>query len=149
MEFSAMLADNVNVRYADLDPNMRRGFETYGITEQDWDNFRKQDLLDFDGAKFADLTQDGGVKFHQMVLTETDYAVPTPTARVRAITSGGLGRGTIPGQAWRSAMMLKSFPFTIAATHFYRVAYMATMGERLQYGGALLATSLVMGGLSL
>jgi hypothetical protein len=46
-------------------------------------------------------------------------------------------------------MMLKSFPFTIAATHFYRFAYMASNGERLQYGGALLATSLVLGGVSL
>jgi len=149
MEFSALLADNFNTRFADLDPDLRRGFDRYGITEKDWDAFRSQEPLDFDGAKFADMTQDAGVKFHQMVLTETDYAVPTPTARVRAVTSGGLGRNTIPGQAWRSAMMLKSFPFTIAATHFYRVAYMSTMGERLQYGGALLATSLVLGGVSL
>jgi len=149
MEFSALLADNVNVRFADLDENLLEGFRRYGITEKDWDTFRKQELLDLDGAKFADLTQDGGVKFHQMILTETDYAVPTPTARVRSMTSGGLERGTLPGQAWRTAMMLKSFPFTIAATHFYRIANMASTGSRVKYGGALLATSFVMGSVSL
>lgn len=149
MEFSALLADNFNTRFSDLDRNLRRGFDTYGITEKDWDAFRKTKPLDFDGAKFADLTQDNGVKFHQMILTESDYAVPTPTARVRAITSGGLGRATFAGQAWRTAMMLKSFPFTIAATHFYRIGYMATMGEKLNYAGALLATSMVLGGVSL
>ena len=149
MEFSSVLAKNFNVRYADLDPNMLEGFRRYGITEADWDTFRAQTPLDFDGAKFADLTKENGVKFHQMILTETDYAVPTPTARVKSMTSGGLGRGTIAGQAWRTAMMLKSFPFTIAATHFYRIANMASMGSRLKYGGALLATSVVMGGFSL
>jgi len=149
MEFSALLANNVNVRFADLDEDLLEGFKRYGITEKDWDTFRKQELLDLDGSKFADLTQDGGVKFHQMILTETDYAVPSPTARVRSITTAGLERNTLPGQAWRTAMMLKSFPITIAATHFYRIANMASRGSRVKYAGALLATSTIMGGLSL
>jgi len=149
MEFSAMLADNVNVKFADLDESMLTGFKRYGITEKDWDLFRSQELLDFDGAKFADLTKEGGLKFHQMIMTERDYATPVPTARVRSITSGGMERGSISGQAWRTAMMLKSFPFTIAATHFYRIFYEASMGSRIKYAGALLATTTVMGAVSL
>ena len=149
MEFSRKLAKNFNTRYADLDPELRRGFETYRITEQDWDTFRAQEPLVLNGANFADMTKDAGKKFHQMVLTETDYAVPTPTARVRAVTTAGIGRNTLPGQAWRTAMMLKSFPITIALTHFYRILYMASNGERLQYVGTLLAGSTVLGGMSL
>lgn len=149
MEFSSMLADNFGKRFADLDDHLQRGFKAYGIDEADWDAFRKTETLDYKGAKFADMTQEGGVKFHQMVLSETDYAVPTPDARVRAITSGGLGRETIEGQAWRSVMMLKSFPITIIGTHFYRAAYQATLGEKLQYSAMLLATTTVLGGVAL
>lgn len=149
MEFSSMLADNFGKTLDELDDSLKRAFETYGITEADWNAFRKTEPMDFEGAKFADMTQEGGVKFHQMVLSETDYAVPTPDARVRSIISGGLGRATIEGQAWRSVMMLKSFPVTILSTHFYRAAYQATAGEKLQYATMLLATTTIMGGIAL
>jgi hypothetical protein len=149
MEFSAMLAENFNKSIDELDGNLKRAFRTYGIGEADWDEFRKTTPMNHEGAKFADMTQPGGKKFHQMVLSETDYAVPTPDARVRAITTGGLGRATIEGQAWRAAMMLKSFPITIISTHFYRAAFQATAGEKLQYAATLLATTTVLGGMSL
>ena len=82
-------------------------------------------------------------------MSETDYAVPMPDARVKAITTGGLGRGRIEGQAWRSVMMLKSFPLTIATTHLYRAAFQAANGEKAQYTGLLLATTTVLGGIAL
>jgi hypothetical protein len=149
MEFSSMLADNFGKSLDQLDDHIKRAFETYGIGAADWDAFRKTTPLDLNGAKFADVTQPNGVKFHQMILSETDYAVPTPDARTRAIISGGLGRATIEGQAWRSVMMLKSFPVTIISTHFYRAAYQATTGEKLQYLTMLLATTTVLGGVAL
>jgi len=149
MEYSSMLADNFGKSLDELDSNVRRAFESYGIDSQLWDSFRKTKPLNFKGSKFADMTQEGGKKFHQMVISETDFAVPTPDAKVRAITTGGLGRSTIEGQAWRSAMMLKSFPITIATTHFYRAAYQATTADKLAYAGLLAVTSTVMGGLAL
>ena len=149
MEFASMLADNFGKTADQLDPNLLRAFDSYGITPDDWNVFRNQTPLDFDGGKFADMTQDAGKKFHQMVMSETDFAVPTPDARVRAITTGGLGKASIEGQAWRSAMMLKSFPITIATTHFYRAAYQATLGEKLGYLGTLVATTTVLGGIAL
>lgn len=144
-----MLADNFGKSIDALDPNLLRAFETYGINKTDWDQFRGQKPLTFKNANFADMTQDGGKKFHQMVLSETDFAVPTPDARVRAITTGGLGRSSIAGQAWRSAMMLKSFPITIATTHFYRAAFQATTGQKLAYMGTLAATTTALGGVAL
>jgi hypothetical protein len=149
MEFSSMLADNFGRRFNELDDHLQRGFESYGITEADWDVFRKTKPLEHKKAKFADLTQEGGTKFHQMILTEMDYATPTPNARTKAIISGGLGRGTIEGQAWRSVMMLKSFPITIINTHLYRAAYQATAGEKLQYSAMLLASTTILGGIAL
>lgn len=149
MEFASSLAEDFNKAFDELDSTRLRAFETYGITRADWDKFRKTSTIKYQGAEFADMLQDGGKKFHQMIMSEVDYAVPNPDARVRAIITGGLGRGTIEGQAWRSAMMLKSFPITIASTHFYRAAFQATAGEKLQYATMLLATTSVLGGLSL
>lgn len=149
MEYSSMLADNFSKSINELDDSVLRAFKAYGIDSDLWDTFRKTKPLEFDGAKFADMTQDGGKKFHMMVMSETDFAVPTPDAKVRAITTGGLGRATVEGQAWRSVMMLKSFPITIATTHFYRAAYQATTADKLAYAGLLAATSTVMGGFAL
>ncbi len=149
MEYASMLADNFGKTFNELDQSVKKAFSSYGINEQDWDAFRAQRPLNHKGAKFADMTQDAGKKFHQMVLSETDFAVPTPDSRVRAITTGGLGRASIAGQAWRSAMMLKSFPITMMTTHFYRAAMQATIGQKLAYVGLLGASTSILGGVAL
>ena len=149
MEFSSTLAENFGKKIGELDPNLRRAFTEYGIGEADWNEFRKSKPLTYKKAGFADLTQPGGKKFHQMIMSETDYAVPTPDAKVRAIMNGGLGRASIEGQAWRSAMMLKSFPATIIMTHFYRAAYQATGTDKLKYLGAIFATTTILGGIAM
>lgn len=149
MEFSGFLADNFGKTLSELDQALQDGFKRYGITEADWDTFRAQDALDYKGAKFADMTKDGGEKFHQMILSETDYAVPTPDARVKAITTGGYERASIAGQLIRSITNLKSFSITIATTHFYRAAMGATTGSKVGYGTTLLVTTAAMGGVAL
>jgi hypothetical protein len=149
MEFSSFLAENFGKSLNELDDPLQRQFAAYGITEADWNLFRKSKTLDYKGAKFADMTQDGGVKFHQMIMTERDYAVPVPDSRVRAITTGGYGRGTVGGQIMRTIMNLKTFPITIATTHLYRMAFQATTGQKLQYGGFLMASTTALGGVAL
>ena len=149
MEFSSLLADNFGKQFDDLDRYLKRSFSTYGITKKDWDLFRGTTPLDYKGAKFADMLEPGGIKFHQMVMSEMDYAVPTPDARVRAMTTGGLGRATPEGQAWRTVGQLKSFPITMATTHLYRAAFQATGGEQIQYIGLMAASSSIFGGLAL
>lgn len=149
MEFGALLAENFSKKYSSLDKDLLRAFDEYGITPDDWTHFSASKTLEHKGVKFADMTQPGSEKFHQMVMSETDFAVPTPDAKVRAIMNGGTGRATIDGQVWRSSMMFKSFPATIIMTHFYRAAYQATAADRLVYIGAILATTTILGGISL
>lgn len=149
MEYASMLADNFGKSFGELDDAVKKAFSSYGIAEQDWNVFRAQKPLTHKGAKFADMTQDGSKKFHQMILSETDFAVPTPDSRVRAFTTGGTARASVAGQAWRSAMMLKSFPITIMTTHFYRAAAQATVGQKLAYIGLLGASTSVLGGIAL
>jgi hypothetical protein len=83
-----------------------------------------------------------------MIMSEMDFAVPTPDARVRAITSGGLDRASIEGQGWRSVMMLKSFPITMVSTHFYRAAYQSSNKEKLAYAGLMGLSATLFGGMA-
>lgn len=145
MEFSSLLADNFGKTIDELDPKILKGFEAYGITAKDWDLFRGSKPLDFKGAKFADMTQDGGIKFHQMVMSETDFAVPTPDARVRAVTTAGLGRASATGMGVRMLTMFASFPLTIMNTHWIRAANQTTRGGQAAYAGMVLATTAAMG----
>lgn len=80
---------------------------------------------------------------------ETDFAVPTPDANVRAITTRGLNRNTPEGQLWRSLFMIKSFPLTIALTHMNRAAFLSTTQDKVSYYAAILATTSTLGGISL
>ena len=149
MEFSAMLGDNFNKSFDELEDALKNNFKVYQITKNDWDNFRSTERLDLRGSKFADFTKDESMKFHSMVLSETDYAVPTPDARVRAIATGGLERGSFWGQMARSAMMIKSFPITMATTHLMRAASQSTARNKVMYIGSLAATTTVMGAFAL
>ena len=149
VEFAGMLSDNFGKTVDELHPSVQRAFKTYGINKQDWDGFRNTAPLEIMGTKVADLTADKSMKFHAMILQETDFAVPTPGARERAIATGGLERGSAWGQISRSAMMIKSFPITMATTHLYRGATQATMGGRVGYLGALLGSTTLMGAFAL
>jgi len=149
MEFAGMLSDNFAKTFDELDPVIQSAFKNYQITKAEWDNFRSTKPLDLRGSKFADLTKDESMKFHSMILSETDYAVPTPDARVRAIATGGTERGTIWGQISRSAMMIKSFPITIATTHLYRGATQATTGGKMMYLGSFATATTLMGAFAL
>jgi len=149
MEFSGLLADNFGKKFNDLDPNLLKAFEVYGIGPNEWSRFSKTPKMDLKGAQFADFTQPGGLKFHQMVMSEVDYAVPTPDSKIQAMTTGGLQRGTPEGELWRSAMQIKSFPLTVASLHFNRGAVQATMGQKVGYYTQLMVYTTVLGGIAL
>lgn len=149
MEFAGMLSDNFSKTFGDLDKGTQGVFKNYGINEADWNKFRVTEVLDLKGSKFADLTKDETSKFYSMILSETDYAVPTPDARVRAIATGGTERGTTWGQVARSAMMIKSFPITIAQTHLYRGATQSTAGGKMSYLGGFALSTTLMGAVAL
>jgi len=149
LEYSAHLANNFKKSFNELDSNLLRAFKTYGINEVDWDKLRASRTLSHKGAPFADLSVKQNEKFQHMVIQEMDFAVPTPDARVRAITSGGLDRGTPGGETWRSMMMFKSFPITMITTHLYRAMNQEGMASKLAYAGVLGMAGMTFGGIAL
>lgn len=145
IEFTASLADDFGKLFNKLSAKRIRRFESAGITSEDWDLFRSGTPLDFQGAKFADILQPGGEKFHQTIMQEMDFATPTPDVSVRAATTGGLGRATFTGQVVRAGMNLKTFPLTIMNTHMMRIVSQATGMERVQYIAALTVYTTLLG----
>jgi len=149
MEMSALLAENFGKAYSELDTKLKRGFASYGIDEADWDVFRATPPQDLRGVKYADMLQEGSDKFHQMVMTEVDYAVPTPDSRVSAMLGKGVTASSVSGQIFRTVGNLKTFPVTMLTHHLSRAYYQATAGEQIAYAGALLATTTMFGALAM
>ena len=162
MEFSSFIADHTGKRFEDLPDALRKGFDTYSINAKDWEVLRSTDLIEHKGVKFfnpenvmkrTDLDDTAklnlATKYQEMVLTETDFAVPTPDARVRAIaTGGGLARGTIMGELARTGMMFKSFPITVISTHLYRGATVAGLENKIKYLSYLTISTTLFGALA-
>lgn len=149
MEMSSLLAENFGKSFGELDDKLLRGFQSYGIDEADWDVFRASKPLSYKGVVYANMLEDGSDKFHQMIMTEVDYAVPTPDARVSAMLGKATPGGSIAGQMFRSIANLKSFPVTIMTHHLSRAYYQASAGEQIAYTGALLASSTLFGSLAM
>ena len=149
METSAQIAKNFNKQFDDLPKSMKKQFQNYGITSDDWNAFRSTKTMSQDGVKFADFTQDKSMKFHAMVLNETDFAVPTPGVRERAVITGGTQRATVEGQAMRQLTFAKSHPVTVMMMHWNRGMQEATLGGKVSYLGALGLSTTMMGALAI
>lgn len=160
MEFLGFIADQSGKEWKDLHPRIRGAMRRYGIGHEDWDAIRTTTPLEFNGAKFlrpedimrrTDIpnARQAAEKLHEMVLTETDFAVPTPDARVRAITTLGTRKGTIAGEITRSAFMFKSFPITVISTHLMRAALTGGLSDKAAYLSGLAIATTVLGAVAM
>ena len=155
LEFLGFLADHAGKGFDELPKELRNGFQRYGINAGLWDVARKADLADLKGAKFMQpesiaaandpLAKEASQRLHEMILEETDFAVPTPDARTRTMATGNTQRGTFWGEFVRSTMMYKSFPLTIMHTHMMRGAMATATGDKGLYMASLMTGLTVMG----
>jgi len=158
MEFQSLLGDMQGKALAELPQELQGAFKRYGITGDDWEIMRATDPLTHKGVNFfspeklmerADLDESKRIslatKLQEMIITEMDFAVPMPDARVRAITTGGLPRGSIMGEITRGVGMFKSFPITVIATHLYRGALQEGISDKAKYLAGITIGTTVMG----
>ncbi len=146
VELNFLLGRNFGKAWDDLDSNLQTAMKRYDIDGAKWDTFRNAGKRE-DGL--IDLTPMAARDFHRMIMSETDFAVPTPDAKARAWTTGGKGRDTVEGQMWRSFMNLKAFPLTIMTSHWQRMMndkFMTGM-DKAQYGAQLFAHTAILGAL--
>ncbi|API59514.1 hypothetical protein BSL82_09495 [Tardibacter chloracetimidivorans] len=151
MEFLGHIADQSGKNMDALDPAFRRALQRYGISPEDWDVIRTTEQYKHGGASFLrpeDVAdQRLGDRLLEMVLTETDFAVPSATVRARSVMNVERP-GTWMGEIARSALLFKSFGVSMLLTHGRRT--MEQQGfSRLQYAAGLAITTTLMGALAL
>ncbi|MBY3162122.1 hypothetical protein HFO65_15940 [Rhizobium laguerreae] len=149
MEFMGMIARQTEHKFEDLDPVFRGFLDRYGFNAGDWDKLRVSPHIEAEGAKFFDVN---GVEDQRLadrlmsaVLDERHFAVVEPDSRIRGAMSAGLQRGTILGEAVRSATQFKSFPMTYMMTHLMRAMTQGSMSNRAYRTTQLLLTMTMAG----
>lgn len=152
LEFLANMSKYVDIPFDKISPRLRRSFERYGITADDWvkigasPRLRKQGVDFIDPIKFNDdeLT----AKVIGMIREETNFAVPEPNAKTRAILTAGTPSGTIAGEMIRLATQFKSFAASVLVSHLMRGLNLSGP-SRLGYFAALIGGTTLLGGVAL
>jgi len=106
-------------------------------------------LADLGGSP-AQLRQDAAQHLIGVVSRDTDTVVPMPTDKARAkveYTFGDL-RGKPIGEILRSTLQFLSFPIAMFSNHWQRMMSYPTLGGRAAYTAMLLATSSILGAVS-
>jgi hypothetical protein len=163
MEFSGHLGDFVGRSLDQLPEGTRSALTRYGISSSDWDSLatmtgRRQSFdgvfIEHKGAKFLSspaimsFDQELGSKVAQMILGETEFAIPTVTPLVRRQLRFGSDPNTAMGMVAKSVAMYKSFPVGIVHSHGMRGMNQHTVGKKGAYMAALIASTTLMGALA-
>ncbi len=165
LSFQGMLADRAGKSLADLkgagagtiENATAKTLERWGFTAEDWDRIRSAGQHKRDGATFLRPQEIAAVderlaeRVLEMILQETEYAVPSSTLRGRAFTRFNTRPGTLWGEVVRSAAMFKSFAVTYALLYGSRMwrEFGQSAAAGAGYASAILLTTSVGGALSL
>lgn len=122
----AYTAGQMDRRWANLPEGYRRVIEGYGLKEADWEVIQKAVPEHNDEARFlrpqdiaatgAPNARDIAERYMQMILGETEYAVPSGTERGRVAFIGRTRPGTFVGEFMRSAAMFRGFSVSMVLT---------------------------------
>lgn len=165
LSFQGMLADRAGKSLADLnkadagtlEKATARTLDRWGISADDWDTIRSAALHKRDGSTFLRPQEIAAVderlaeRVLEMILSETEFAVPSSTLRGRAFTRFGTKPGTLWGEVVRSAAMFKSFAVTYALLYGSRVwrEFGRSRAAGASYAASILVTTSIGGALSL
>ncbi|WAC26345.1 hypothetical protein [Ancylobacter sp. SL191] len=155
-EMQATAADQMGKAWADVVPEFRRIMEGYGIGEAQWSVMSRALPEDFEGSRFLRPGDIAGVddagarlaaeRFTEMILGETERAIPSGTVRGRALMVGNSRPGTFWGEVTRSAAMFRSFGVSMALLQLQRLAYEIGGGRGVRggkyLGGMMIALTL-------
>ena len=167
MELMGFFADNANKAFNQLDKKFQRGLKRYGIGEGEWEVIRKTKLYDagIDDPKMVGqnivflrpddirartdipetAAEDLSTKLFDFIKSETEYAVPSVSAKGRAWILGNARPGTWAGELILSAAMFKQFPITLMYTHIARGLTQSGFPGTFRYMGDLIITGSIFG----
>jgi len=144
LDYMAAVADRRNMSFDEIGkemPNFRRTFESYGLTEKDWDKIRAvEPHVAGEGSapilRPIDVAAGNrrlGERYLEVMLQQTERDVPTNNARASALATLGLKRGSTPGELARSVMQYKAFSLSMMASQWEAMMIQARGGS---LGGA-------------
>lgn len=144
MELTMHIGRQMGKSWDELPKKLRTAFERYDINAAKWEKFRQKGV---DENGLFDLKGKGDIDFHRMIMTETNFAVPTPDSNAMAYLNFGKGADSLGGQAARLGTNLKAFPISIMTSHWNRVMHDAFMSpmDKVRYGAYIVAHTTLMG----
>ena len=170
MSVMGTLAEESGKVFGKLDVNLQAALKKYGINEADWDIIRTTKLYDAGideptmvgkGATFlrpddimarADLDDATREYLTTRLLTyitnETNFAVPTSSAKGKIFASGNTQPGTLPGELMNSVLMYKNFPITLGMTHLSRGFQQVGLMGKAKYLVPMIVGGTIMGSLA-
>lgn len=160
MAFQLEAGKRAALAFNELPDAFQRTFGRYGISAREWDLIRQAPLHKNGEATMLRPNEIAeridpkiAERYLEMILQETEYAVPNTSHRSRVALYSNQKPGTLWGEALRSFAMFKSFGAVILLTHGGRVHQMLagrqTRMAGAAYAGSLLFTSTLLGGLSM
>lgn len=153
LDFTAAMADHQHLPWDELgkaNPPLQRSMADYGLSPKDWDKLRKIEAFrpEPDSAghlRPTDVAQKDrrlAERYLEMILGQTERAVPTGTARSRAFVTGAATSGTAAGELINSALQYKSFTLSFMTLQMQALMQEARGGSAAgvaAVGGALVA----------
>lgn len=160
--YQRMVVNARGVKFDELPGPFRAQLSRWGFQSADWDALRViKPHEGLGGAEFlrpqdvAAVNQGLADRYLEMILQDTEFAVPSSTARSRALFTGAGQRGTWWGEIQRSFLMFKSFGAVFAVLNTLRVVDIWTNGGNVGkaagagYASALLISMTLFGALSM
>lgn len=155
-ELMGFVADNLNNSFDDIPAGLRRAFDKYGFTAEDWDVLKSVGPNTFKGATFMrpddvlEKNKKVAFKYLDMIQGETDLAVPMATIRGQTTLTGGTRPGTFGGSLLRSVAQYKNFPMTFYLNNLRQTTNLdGGIKEKALYATDLMVTSISMAAIAI
>lgn len=154
MESLSTYTEQAGKAFAKLEAPLRGALERYGIDAAGWDKLRTAPMDTDRGVEWISphnlAAEDRviGDRFMEMILSETDLAVPVADLKTRAVFNSKFERGTWLGEVGRSALLFKSFGVSVMLRQAGELLAMQPATAARYAGGLMIGTTL-MGGLAL
>tara|TARA_R100000742_G_C4278270_1_gene100884 strand:- start:60 stop:2633 length:2574 start_codon:yes stop_codon:yes gene_type:complete len=170
MLMQGTLADESGKVFSKLDPNLQSQLQKYGIGDKEWEIIRQ--TKKYDAAVDEPTIKEGEVvllrpddiharadlddatreylttRLLMWITNETNFAVPTSSAKGRITLSGKAQPGTVTGEITNSILMYKNFPITLGMTHLSRGFQQTGIKGKFKYLAPMLIGGMVMGALA-
>lgn len=143
------MAEHAHKNFDDLPRGLRSAFQRYGITSDDWSKIFKS-IEGVEGVKFVDPTaiddDNTMARVLGMIREETNFAIPEPNAKSRAIATAGIRTNTVANEMIKTMTQFKSFGVSVLVSNMGIVLDKGLpVPTRLAYSASLVTSTAIMG----